>query len=305
MSEIAGTGERAVTAPDRRVFVRLQRQEQWRNITLVLPAIILMLVFYVYPMASLFVRSVTAPETGGFTVEHYRHLMETPAYSKVLVNTLRISFTVTLVTFVLGYPLAYLLNSLPANKRNLLLIGVLIPFWTSILVRTYAWMVLFQRQGVLNTVLIQAGLTDEPLELTFNAFGVHIGMVHVLLPYMILPLLSVMQGIDKNLMKAAENLGANPLRAFVRIFFPLSLPGVGAGLSLVFILAIGFFITPALMGGMRETMVAQLIEKLIRLLLNWELGSALAFVLLAMTLVLFTVFNRLLGLDRLLGGGER
>jgi len=304
MTEAAGTATRIKAAPDERIFARLQRREQLRNILLVAPTVIMMLVLYVYPMIMLFTRSVTSPETGGFTIESYQHLLETPAYSQVLVNTLRIAFSVTVVTFVLGYPTAYLLNDLPASKRNLLMICVLVPFWTSILVRTYAWMVLFQRKGALNTILMQVGLVNEPLELMFNSFGVHVGMVHILLPYMILPLLSVMQGIDKNLVKAAENLGANPLRSFLRIFFPLSLPGVGAGCSLVFILSIGFFITPALMGGIRDTMIAQLIEKLIRLLLNWELGSALAFVLLAVTLILFTVFNRLLGLDRLLGGGD-
>jgi ABC-type spermidine/putrescine transport system permease subunit I len=184
-----------------------------------------------------------------------------------------------------------------------MLIAVLIPFWTSILVRTYAWMVLLQRRGALNTLLVQFGLIQEPLELMYNRFGVLVGMVHILLPYMILPLYSVMQGIDMDLIKAAENLGANPLQSFARVFFPLSLPGVGAGLSLVFILAVGFFITPALMGGARETMIAQLIQRLISILLDWELGSALAFVLLAVVLIFFMLFNRLLGLDRLLGGG--
>jgi ABC-type spermidine/putrescine transport system permease subunit I len=211
--------------------------------------------------------------------------------------------TVTGITFLLGYPTAYLINSQPADRRNLMLIAVLIPFWTSILVRTYAWMVLLQRRGALNTLLVQFGLIQEPLELMYNRFGVLVGMVHILLPYMILPLYSVMQGIDMDLIKAAENLGANPLQSFARVFFPLSLPGVGAGLSLVFILAVGFFITPALMGGARETMIAQLIQRLISILLDWELGSALAFVLLAVVLIFFMLFNRLLGLDRLLGGG--
>ena len=176
MSQAVGTVDPVVKPPRRRAFVRLQRQEQWRNLALILPALILMLVFYVYPMVLLFIRSITSAETGGLTIDNYRHLLDTPAYSKVLINTMRISLSVTIVTFVLGYPTAYLLNSIPSNVRNLLLICVLIPFWTSILVRTYAWMVLFQRKGILNTVLLQTGLISDPLELMFNAFGVHVGI---------------------------------------------------------------------------------------------------------------------------------
>jgi len=183
------------------------------------------------------------------------------------------------------------------------MILVLIPFWTSILVRTYAWMVLLQRQGVFNRWLLELGLIDEPLRMMYNRIGVLVGMTHVLLPFMVLPTYAVMRGIDRNLLRAAANLGASPLQSFLRVFLPLSLPGVAAGSLLVFILALGFFITPALMGGRTDMMIAQLIETQIRTQLNFAFAAALATVLLVVTLIIFAIYNRLLGLDKMFGGG--
>lgn len=267
---------------------------------LLLPALLLLLVLFVYPILQLLVTSVY--DQGIISLEHYRRIVQVDVYLRVMRTTFTIALQVTAICLVLGYPLAYFLSTLRARTARLLLILVLIPFWTSILVRTYAWMVLLQRQGVVNRWLLELGLIDEPLRMMYNRIGVLVGMVHVLLPFMVLPAFAVMRGIDRDLIRAAQNLGATPLQAFLRIFFPLSLPGVAAGSLLVFILALGFFITPALMGGRTDIMIAQLMEDQIRTQLNFPFAAALGTVLLAVTLVIFVIYNRLLGLDKIFGG---
>ena len=176
---------------------------------------------------------------------------------------------------------------------NLCFALILIPFWTSTVIRTYAWMVLFQRKGVLNGFLQQIGLIDQPLELMRNFIGVQIGMVHVLLPFMILPLLSTLRNIDPVYMRAAGVLGANPLRSFLHVYLPLSMPGISAGVMLVFINALGFFITPALLGSERQMMIAMLIEQQVSVTLNWGLASALSTLLLVVTIVLYFLYERI------------
>lgn len=182
------------------------------------------------------------------------------------------------------------------------MIFVMLPFWTSILVRSYAWMVLLQREGIINSVLLKLGLIDAPIKMMFNSIGVTVGMVHVLLPFMILPLLAVMKGVDRNLLKAAENLGASPFVAWWKVFFPLSLPGVGAGSLLVFMMAIGFFITPSLLGGRTDVMISMAIEAQVNDMVNWGLASSMAVVLLGVTTAIFFVYDRILGLDKMWGG---
>ena len=280
----------------RRLYVR----RQVALFGLLLPALLLLLVLFVYPIARLLVTSVY--DQGTFTLEHYQRIVQVDLYLRVMRTTFTIALQVTAICLLLGYPLAYFLSTLQARTARLLLILVLIPFWTSILVRTYAWMVLLQRQGVVNRWLIELGLIDEPLRMMYNRIGVLVGMVHVLLPFMVLPTFAVMRGIDRDLIRAAQNLGATPLQAFLRIFLPLSLPGVAAGSLLVFILALGFFITPALMGGRTDIMIAQLMEDQIRTQLNFPFAAALGTVLLAVTLVIFVIYNRLLGLDKIFGG---
>jgi ABC-type spermidine/putrescine transport system permease subunit I len=280
----------------RRLYVR----RQVALFGLLLPALLLLLILFVYPIARLLVTSVY--DQGTFTLEHYQRIVQVDVYLRVMRTTFTIALQVTAICLILGYPLAYFLSTLQARTARLLLILVLIPFWTSILVRTYAWMVLLQRQGVVNRWLIELGLIDEPVRMMYNRIGVLVGMVHVLLPFMVLPTFAVMRGIDRDLIRAAQNLGATPLQAFLRIFLPLSLPGVAAGSLLVFILALGFFITPALMGGRTDIMIAQLMEDQIRTQLNFPFAAALGTVLLAVTLVIFVIYNRLLGLDKIFGG---
>jgi ABC-type spermidine/putrescine transport system permease subunit I len=190
------------------------------------------------------------------------------------------------------------------RTRAILIVLVLVPFWTSVLVRTFAWMVILGRRGLINQILIGWGVTDRPLALIYNMVGVLIGMVHVLLPFMVLPLLSVMSRIDGSLVTAARSLGASPRQAFLRVFLPLSLPGVSAGCVLVFLLAVGFYITPALLGGEGQVTFATLIELVVRDLLDWNFGASLGVFLLTVVGILFVLFSTLLGLDRLTGQGR-
>jgi putative spermidine/putrescine transport system permease protein len=219
-------------------------------------------------------------------------------YISVLSRTFGISLTVTLLCLVLGFPVAYLLATLPPSKANPLMILVLLPFWTSLLVRTAAWIVLLQDQGLVNGALQWMGIIDEPIRLIFNRAGVLIAMTHVLLPFMILPLYSVMKGIPPVYMRAARSLGAPPTVAFLRVYLPQTLPGIAAGTLLTFIIALGYYITPALIGGAADQMVSYFIAFYTSDTVNWGMASALGAVLLTATLILYTIYNRLIGADQ-------
>lgn len=238
----------------------------------------------------------------GFTLEHYQRLIEQPSYARILMTTLEVSLVVTLVSIVMGYPLAYLLAQLPARAANICMVFVILPFWTSVLVRTYAWLVLLQRKGIINDLLLSAGVIDTPLQLVHNYTGTVIGMVHVLLPFLVLPLYASMKGIDTNYVKAAASMGASPARAFWTVFFPLSMPGLLGGTLLVFVLSLGFYITPELLGGGKVIMVSMKIQQNAALYFNWGAASALGVVLLACTLGLFWGLSRVFALERLFGG---
>jgi len=267
------------------------------HVALVLPLLIYLGVFYAYPVAAMMFRSIHEPR---WTADNFAQIFQTGVYLQVLWLTVRISLIVTVVSLVLGYPVAYVLARVDRAKSNLLMILVLVPFWTSILVRTYAWMVLLGQQGIINQLLLSLGVIDEPVRLLNTTFAVYVAMVHVLLPFMILPLYGVMRGIDENLLRAAQSLGARPINAFRQVVLPLSLPGVSAGCLLVFILALGFFITPALVGGPQDLMIAVLVQQQVDLF-NWPLASALAVVLLAAALLIFAIFVRTLGVEQAFG----
>jgi putative spermidine/putrescine transport system permease protein len=224
---------------------------------------------------------------------------EQAIYVDIFLRTFWIGFVVTFWCLLLGYPLAYKLASLPVRISNLLLMLVLLPFWTSLLVRTGAWVVLLQREGPVNGLLQALSITDQPLQLVYNRFGVYVAMTHILLPFMVLPLYSVMRGIPPQYMRAAASLGARPLRAFLRVYLPQTVPGIGAGCLLVFILAIGYYITPALVGGINDQMISYFVAFYTNQTVNWGMASALGAVLLIATLLLFAVYARLVGIDRL------
>ena len=220
-------------------------------------------------------------------------------YVAALLRTLWISTVVTVLCLVLGYPVAYLLANLPAHQANLMMIFVIVPFWTSLLVRTTAWYVILQPNGIINSLLMSMGLTSAPLPLVFNRTGVLIGLTHILLPFMILANYAVMKGISPVYYRAALSLGAHPVEAFRRVYVPQTLPGIGAGVFLVFVLALGYYITPALLGGGGDEMISQLIAIQMDKQLNWGLAGALSAYLVIITVAIYVAFSQVMGVDRL------
>mgnify|MGYP006198398355 CR=1 FL=1 len=220
-------------------------------------------------------------------------------YLDIFVRTFWMSLVITAICLVLAYPLAYLLANLPTRQSNLLMILVLLPFWTSILVRVAAWIVLLQSGGLINSALMAMGIIDKPLELVFNRTGVYISMVHILLPFMILPIYSVMKGISPTYMRAAISLGCHPFASFWRVYFPQTYAGVGAGCLLVFILAIGYYITPALLGSPNDQMVSYFVAFYTNTSINWGMATALGGLLLLATVVLYLIYSWLVGASRL------
>lgn len=222
-------------------------------------------------------------------------------YIPILWKTLWLSALITFLCFLLAYPVAFLLSTLPLRTSNLLMILVLLPFWTSLLVRTTAWIAMLQTEGILNDLFVSLGLigNESRIQMIYNQTGTVIAMVHILLPFMILPLYSVMKTIPPSYMRAARSMGASNLYAFVKIYFPLTLPGIAAGVLLVFILSIGYYITPALVGGNDGILISNLIADHIKSTLNWSLGAALGTILLVIVLILYWVYNKLVGIDNL------
>jgi ABC-type spermidine/putrescine transport system permease subunit I len=260
-------------------------------VALLAPPLALLGGVFVFPIAQVVWGSFFAPE---LTLQHYARMITVPVYARVFWTTLKISLLTTLGCLLLGYPAAYFLACRRASTRQLLLICVIVPFFISLLVRNYIWMILLQRNGLLNRLLLEWGWISRPLELMYNEFGVLVAMVHMLLPYMIFPVLSALLAIPGELPQASAGLGAGPVRTFARVTLPLSLPGIAAGSLLVFIVALGFFITPALLGGPRQMMISNLIEFNVRQVLNWPFAFALSNTLLSGTLVLYLVYVRLL-----------
>ncbi len=265
----------------------------WFYIT---PSVFFLAVVFIFPISLFLSKSVFDPAP---TLEHLVHLLDNPVFFKVLWITFKISFTVTLTALLIGYPIAYLLTVVSERARNLLMILVLIPFWTSLLVRTYAWMVLLGRKGIINQILIYLELIDQPVKMLYTTFAVNVGMVQMMTPFMVLALFSVMKGIERGLLQAAGSLGASKFQAFIRIYLPLSLPGIGAGCLLVFIYSLGFFITPALLGGRKDIMLSMLIEEQVSSLLNWGFGAVLALLLLLATAVFFFIYTRFFKLEQI------
>jgi ABC-type spermidine/putrescine transport system permease subunit I len=271
-------------------------RRQW--LLLAGPTLVLLLAVYLYPLGKLLVMSFGGEDPG---LAAYRRFLESPVYLGVFVRTLRISLVVTLVCLVAGYPVGYVMARSRPSMVRLLLALILLPLWTSILVRTYAWMVLLQTNGILNGALHRLGLIAEPLRLMYNETGVVIGMAQVLLPFAILPIYASLRAIDPRLPAAARILGAGAWRRFRTVTFPLSVPGVAAAALLVFVQALGYFITPALLGGSRVITLAMVIETQVVDLLDWPLASAIAMVLLGVTVLLVAGFNRALGLEKVWG----
>ena len=258
------------------------------------PALLLLLVLFVLPLARLFALSFE-----GGSLEWYAKALSGGLYTTILLRTFEIAAIVTLCCLVIGYPVAFLLATTTPAWRAIGFAFVMLPLWTSVLVRTYAWMVLLGRNGVINRLLIDSGLLEQPLPMLNTRMAVILGMVHVMLPFMILPTYSALTRIDPDLPKAARGLGASTRRVVTTIYLPLSLRGIVAGATLVFVVSLGFYITPALLGGGKVLMFAMVIEQQVREFLAWNFASALSVILLAVTLLAFAFLNR--GVARRLG----
>jgi len=267
---------------------------------LLLPGLLIVGALLMLPL--LWLLALSFVNDGAISLVHYKRLIDDPSYIKSFVVTFQIAGTVTALGVLLGYPLCYWMLRLTPLWRGIAMVCVLIPFWTSLLVRTYAWLVLLQRRGLVNSWLQDLGLIHEPLSLMYNVTGTIIGMTQILLPFLVFPLFASMQRVDQDLLRAAAALGASPAFAFRKVFFPLSLPGLMAGALLIFVLSIGYYVTPQLLGGGSTIMVGQLIQRNVELFNSWGAASAVSVALLAIVLGLFWLMNRLVPLDRVFGG---
>jgi ABC-type spermidine/putrescine transport system permease subunit I len=265
---------------------------RWGALLLLGPAVALMLGIFLFPILWFLVQALA--ELGGISdiLDEAAAVIGSRAILRAILNTNWIALVVTVFVLLIGYPVAYVMSRARGLAFTMLLVCIVLPYFTSVIVRTYAWMVLLGRNGLINQALLGLGLVSEPVQLMYNRTGVIIGMVYVLLPYMVLTLFSAMRAVEPSLLRAAEGMGASPFATFRRVFFPLTLHGVIAGALIVFILAVGFFITPALMGGPDDIMIAMLIEREIELTQNWPVAALMTLVLLCVTLSLYSVYSR-------------
>lgn len=283
------------TAGERGGLLRRMARANW--LLLALPALAFFSIFFVYPLIDIAMRSLQ----GG--VVNYERIFGTTLYVRVVMTTFEMALIVTVCCLVIGYAYAYALSATGGYLQVFLTLALLLPFWVSVLLRTFAWLVLLQNTGLINQGLLALGLIDAPFQLVRNKFGIAVGMVNILLPYMVLPILSVMKGIDPKLMLAARISGASYLRCFFRVYLPLTLPGIISGCVLVMTLSLGFYIVPAVLGGGRDTMIAQLIADQITRQVNFSFSSALAVTLMLFTGVVFALFALSLRLAKKRLGG--
>jgi putative spermidine/putrescine transport system permease protein len=267
----------------------------------VVPALVLIVLFFVVPITALLVRSVLDPKPG---LGNYAQLLGSWTYARVFANTFEVAALVTILSVAIGFPVAWMLAIMPSRWGAVIFAILLLSMWTNLLARTYAWMVLLQRTGPINKLLMYLGLIDHPLAMVNDLTGVTIGMTYIMLPFIILPLQGVIKNIDPAILQAAALCGANRWKCLTRILIPLALPGVAAGALMVFVMSLGYFVTPALLGGTSNMMLAELIAQLVQSLVNWGLGGAAAFVLLIVTLAIYALQLRLFGAGRLSHGGQ-
>ena len=278
-----------------------RRRRDWRSARLLAPALLLLAIFFLLPVLSLLLRSVLEPTPG---LQNYTQLLGSTTYLRVFGNTFLVATVVTVVTVAIGFPTAWLLAIAPRRMSSLLFSILLLSMWTNLLARTFAWMVLLQATGPINRMLLALGVIDRPLTLVNNLVGVTIGMTYIMLPFLVMPLHATLRGIDPSTLRAAAICGASRWQAFWRVLVPLAMPGVASGALMVFVMALGYFVTPALLGGPSYMMLAELIAQLVQELLNWGLAGAAAFVLLVVTLSLYALQLRFTGGARASLGGR-
>ncbi|WP_239025032.1 ABC transporter permease [Rhodoligotrophos defluvii] len=297
LMEGTATTTRTLNEP---LLKRQELRERAALWSLSLPGAALIFIVLVLPIGWLFWLSFF-DAAGEPSLVNYQRMLRS-VYVKTFITTFEVAGLVTVLCVLLGYPVAYLLSQVSRRTATILLVFVMLPFWTSVLVRTYAWLVLLQRTGLINSWLVGSGLIDEPVPLVHNFFGTVVGMVHIMLPFLVLPLYASMRAIDPVLVRAAANCGASPAQAFRQVFLPLSLPGLAAGVGLVFVLCLGFFVTPALLGGGRVPMWAMRIADNIAVYGNWGAASALGVALLVVTGLILLALRRLFKVDAMGGG---
>lgn len=278
-----------------------RRRRDWRSFRLLAPALLLLVIFFLLPLLSLLLHSILEPTLG---LQNYTQLLGSTTYLRVFGNTFLVATVVTVATVAIGFPTAWLLAIAPRKVSSLLFSILLLSMWTNLLARTFAWMVLLQATGPINRTLTALGLIHEPLALVNNLIGVTIGMTYIMLPFLVMPLHATLRSIDPSTLRAAAVCGASRWQAFWRVLVPLAMPGIASGALMVFVMALGYFVTPALLGGPSYMMLAELIAQLVQSLLNWGLAGAAAFVLLAATLSLYALQLRFTGSARASLGGH-
>jgi spermidine/putrescine transport system permease protein len=282
----------------------ISRRAQSTGWVALAPPVVWLTAFFFVPMIVVFAYSLATRTSGGgvtfgLSIENYERIGESGLYIWAALRSLRIAIVVTIATLLLAYPVAYYLALVATRWRIALFVLLIVPWWCSILVKNFAWVAILAESGVLNRALLRIGLIDQPLKLLYNEVAVVIGLVHILIPFMVMPIYATLEKLDRRLIEAAANLGSSPLRALWEVVLPLSLPGLAAGSLLTFILAFGSYITPALLGSERTSMIANLIQSQFMEAFDWPFGAALSTVLLGLVVLLLASFNRLVGLERL------
>lgn len=258
---------------------------------MLLVPVLFLLIFMIIPILDMFSRSVV--ENGTFTWKFFAEYFSKSLYTKILFNTIKLSFIIGIITILLGYPVAYLMNRVGPVLKTAIMGCVQIPFWTSLLVRTYAWIAILQNQGVVNVVLQKLGIISQPVQLLYNDTGVIIVMTYIMLPYMIFSISSVMGQIDNNVLTASVSLGAGKTTTFFKVFLPLSKPGIMSGFFIVFLNTMGYYIVPTLVGGQKSQMISQTIQNQLSGVLNWNFASAISIVLVMVTIMIVLVSKNL------------
>ncbi|NLU98954.1 ABC transporter permease [Marinomonas sp. UCMA 3892] len=268
-------------------MLMISSRKKWNNVTLLFPIILFLFLFFLMPLASLLLRSLTEPTFG---LQNYAQLLATSTYVQVLYNTFLVGTLVTVISLLIGFPLAWCITLMPKGWGRFLISVILLSMWTSLLARTYSWLVLLQSSGIVNKTLMALGIIDQPLEMVHNLTGVIIGMSYIMVPFIVLPLQACMAAIDPMVLQAASICGASAKTVFFRVFLPLCKPGLFSGALMVFVMSLGYYVTPALLGGVSDMMLPEFIVQQIQNFLNWGMASASAVLLIMITLVLFYLY---------------
>lgn len=283
-----------------RAYARRASASPW---ILLAPIFLLYALVLVYPLLWLLAKSLMT--ASGFGLQNYAQVFETSVFANVVYRSFIIAFEVTALCVLLGYPLAFVIHHAPPKLRVIMTAAIVSPVLVGALIRSFAWIAILENRGVMNSALVASGIVDIPVPLVYNRVGLMIGMVNVMLPFCVLPMIAGMKSVDPRLVPAAKSLGASPLRSFLRVFLPLSMQGVSAGALLTFLLSLGFYITPALLGGRKDSMIAQIIQVQVMNLGEFNIAAAMGWLLMVVTILLLLVYGRFFSLNTLFGSSAR